>query len=241
MEMVDFLSSSGLESGVILQPVAALTATGNGTAVDNAAATNNGGAGHLHVTAASGTTPTLNGKIQHSVDGSTWVDLITFAQKTTVGAERIETAGLSVAQVETATVGGAATASANVIVTVTGAGIAGSPLATNVAVANLDSAATIGGLIRAALNGVSAITALYTVGGSGANYTLTRIVPAANDATLNIALDGATNSTGVPDAASSANTTAGVAARSIYRYLRFIRTIGGTTPSFTATVAFARH
>jgi hypothetical protein len=53
----------------------------------------------------------------------------------------------AVLQVETATVGGAATASANVIVTVTSAAVTGSPLATNVAVTNGDTAATVAGLI----------------------------------------------------------------------------------------------
>jgi len=113
-------------------------------------------------------------------------------------------------QVETATVTGPATGSANVIVTVTGAGIAGSPLATNVAVTNGDSANTVAGKIRTALNGVAAITALYNVGGAGALITLTRKTSAANDGTLNIGIDGSTNVTGVPNAANSANTTAGV-------------------------------
>ncbi len=116
----------------------------------------------------------------------------------------------AVLQVETATVGGAATASANVIVTVTSASVSGSPLATNVAVTNGDSAATVAGKIRTALAAVAAITAVFTVGGSSATVTLTNLASAANDATLNIAIDGTTNSTGVPNAASSANTTAGV-------------------------------
>lgn len=116
------------------------------------------------------------------------------------------------AQVETATVAGDAVAGGDVIVTVTGAGISGSPLATNVTTSPLDTAATIGGLIRTALSGVGAITALYAVGGAGANITLTRLIGAADDATLNIAIDGTTNGTGVPDAPTSADTTAGVAA-----------------------------
>lgn len=42
----------------------------------------------LDVTAASGTTPTLDVKLQHSPDGAQWTDLGTsFAQKTAVGAE----------------------------------------------------------------------------------------------------------------------------------------------------------
>lgn len=44
----------------------------------------------LDVTAASGTTPTLNVKFQHSVDGTNWDDLTpAFAQKTAAGREVI--------------------------------------------------------------------------------------------------------------------------------------------------------
>ena len=93
MSNAEVQSSSGLGYGVILQPKAALTATGNGSSVDNAASSANGGAGHLHVTAKSGTTPTITGKIQHSVDNSTWVDLITFAALAVIGSERVEVTG----------------------------------------------------------------------------------------------------------------------------------------------------
>jgi hypothetical protein len=78
-----------------LHPLGAENATGNGTGVDNGASTANGGAGFLIVTAndRNGTTVV---KVQHSSDGSTWVDLVTF---TTVNAatvpvgERIQVAG----------------------------------------------------------------------------------------------------------------------------------------------------
>jgi hypothetical protein len=93
MSNAQIQSSSGLGHGIVLQPTAALTATGNGTGVDNAAATTRGGAGHIHVTAVVGTSPTLDGKIQHSSDGSSWTDLITFSQKTGISAERVEVTG----------------------------------------------------------------------------------------------------------------------------------------------------
>ena len=232
-----------VQHGVLLAHKASRTSTGNGTAVDNTASSGNGAVGHLHVFSQSGTTPTLDVKIQHSLDDSTYVDLMTFTQATDVTSERLTTTGTTaVLQVETATVTGGATASANVIVTVTGSGITGSPLATNVAVLNGDSASDVGGKIRTALNAVTAITSVYTVGGSGADITLTRITAAANDATLNIAIDGTTNSTGVPDAATSANTTAGVLGDQVYRYVRESRTIGGSaTPTFNYAVAFARN
>lgn len=42
----------------------------------------------LDVTAASGTTPTLDATVQTSKDGATWRTLGTFAQKTAISAER---------------------------------------------------------------------------------------------------------------------------------------------------------
>ena len=93
MSNAEFQSSSGLGHGVVLHNLTAETATGNNTSVDNGAASTSGGAGHLHVTAKAGTTPTLDVKIQHSTNDSTWVDLITFAQKNNVGSERLTVTG----------------------------------------------------------------------------------------------------------------------------------------------------
>jgi len=125
------------------------------------------------------------------------------------------TAGVApVAQVETATVASGASANANVIVTVTAAGMTGSPKAINVAVLSSDNtAALVAAKIRAALAADAAVAALFTVSGATDKVILTRTVFAgvANDGTLNIAIDGTTNSTGVTDALTSANTTAGVA------------------------------
>jgi len=115
-----------------------------------------------------------------------------------------------VAQVETATAVGTITLDGNATVVVTAALVTGSPLAVNVAVLNTDTASTWAGKVRAALTATAAITAHYTVGGAGATITLTAIVKAANDATLNISLDNGT-CTGITTAATSANTTAGVA------------------------------
>lgn len=81
-----------LGSGHALHALTAETASGNSTNVDHGAATAFGGAGHLHVTAFTGT-PTLTGKIQHSVDNSVWVDLITFTAATGKTSERIVVAG----------------------------------------------------------------------------------------------------------------------------------------------------
>jgi hypothetical protein len=83
-----------IDRGISLCDLAAVTATGNGTAQDNSASTSNGGAATLHVTA-----NTRNGnttfKVQHSADNSTWADLITFSVvgSTTVTSERSTASG----------------------------------------------------------------------------------------------------------------------------------------------------
>jgi hypothetical protein len=63
--------------GVALAIGAALTATTNGTSVDNGAATALGALAHLHITASSGGGWTY--KVQDSPDDAAWGDLITFA------------------------------------------------------------------------------------------------------------------------------------------------------------------
>jgi hypothetical protein len=118
--------------------------------------------------------------------------------------------GGGVSQVETATVVGTVTTGGNAQAIVTGAGIAGSPVTVPVAVLLADTAIVVAGKIRAALALNAAITALYEVGGTGADVTLTRLTQAANDATLNMALSNDT-SAGLTAAPTSANTTAGVA------------------------------
>ena len=73
----EFQSSDGVEHGKILSSGAAISATGNGTSVDNAASSANGGVGFVSVP-----TNTRNGnitvKVQQSADNSTFTDLITF-------------------------------------------------------------------------------------------------------------------------------------------------------------------
>jgi len=123
------------------------------------------------------------------------------------------TAGVApVAQVETATAAGSVTGSGNATVIVTAAGMTGSPKTFNVPVLNGDTAAQWADKVRIALAADSAVTALFTVGGTSTSIVLTRTNPAgvADDATLNISLANGT-STGITTAATSANTTAGVA------------------------------
>lgn len=91
---VETVGDGGVAFGVSLHALAAETSDSNSSSVDNAAGTSNGGIGHIHLTALSGSsTPTLNGKIQHSTDNSSWSDLITFTALTAVGSERKTVSG----------------------------------------------------------------------------------------------------------------------------------------------------
>jgi hypothetical protein len=127
------------------------------------------------------------------------------------------------AQVETATAAGTISGAGNASVVVTSAGMTGSPVTLNVAVAASDTAAVWAGKVRTALAANATIAARFAVSGTSTAIILTRrpttSIPvgsttvdilAGNDTTLNIALDNGT-STGITPAATSANTTEGVA------------------------------
>ena len=83
-------SNVARERVLTIAPLAVRTTTGNGTASDNAAATTRGGVGYLQNLS---TSTSLAVRIQHSVDGSAWVDLLTFATATAPGAQRIAVTG----------------------------------------------------------------------------------------------------------------------------------------------------
>lgn len=85
-----FMSDGQFDCGVALHDLTPETAALNFSSVDEAVATANGGVGHLHVSAVSGTTPNATIKIQHSVDNSAWSDLITFTAVTAVTSQRVE-------------------------------------------------------------------------------------------------------------------------------------------------------
>jgi len=110
------------------------------------------------------------------------------------------------------TAGVAPSGSGNVLITVTGADIAGSPLAVNVPVLGGDTNVTVATKVRAALATLPAITNFYDVTNpTTTTVRLTRnIAPFTNDAALNIASANGT-SAGLTPSATSANTTAGVA------------------------------
>lgn len=77
---------------ILVSPKTLLTTTGSGSVDDNTlygGATTVGGVGQMHVWSLAGTTPSITMKIQHSPDGTTWTDLITFNATTAVGAQRI--------------------------------------------------------------------------------------------------------------------------------------------------------
>lgn len=120
-------------------------------------------------------------------------------------------------QVETTTIVAAAgvTGDGDLIMTITGAGITGSPLDVTVPLtaATHTTAALIASAVRTALSAESAITDLYTVGGTGADIVFTQILQDGNDGTLNIDInadDAGSTVTGITNDATSTNTTAGV-------------------------------
>jgi hypothetical protein len=132
------------------------------------------------------------------------------------------------AQVETATVVGTITTAGNAEVIFTAADVTGSPITLSVAVADSDTASQVATKIRADLTANTAISTYYTIGGSGADITATHkgtvqytiqgtstpVYP-ANDATLNISIDNDTCA-GLTTAATSTDTTAGVASAGVY-------------------------
>lgn len=85
-------ADGGVDMGHSLHAHSAETGDGNGTSIDNAASSANGGVGVLHVTAYSGLTNIVV-KVQHSADDSAWSDLITFTTATGVTAERKTVSG----------------------------------------------------------------------------------------------------------------------------------------------------
>lgn len=76
-----------IDWGVVVAAEGAITTDTNGTAIDNGAATSNGGVVHLHVTAFSGLTSD-SVVVEHSTDNSSWVTLDTFTSVTGVTSER---------------------------------------------------------------------------------------------------------------------------------------------------------
>ena len=148
-----------------------------------------------------------------------------------------------VAQVETATAAGTISAAGNASVTVTAAGMTGTPKTLSVAVANTDTAATWAGKVRTALAADADVSALFTTSGTTTAIILTRKptstftvsggtlgLYAADDATLNVALANDT-CTGTTAAATSNDTTAGVITSGVKIYDEDTDFEGVTIPS----------
>ena len=113
-------------------------------------------------------------------------------------------------QVITATAAGTITGSGDVAVTVTTAGMTGSPKTLNVAVLNGDTAPVVAGKIRIALAADADVAAKWAVSGTGTGIILTKLLTGAEDATANVALATGT-ATGLTAAPTSVHTTLGVA------------------------------
>lgn len=96
LEMMNLVTESeedAIDYGVSLHALSAEVGTVNGTSVDNAAPTTNGGVGTLQVTAIAGAAPSVVIKVQHATDNATWVDLITYTASTAANtAQRTEIA-----------------------------------------------------------------------------------------------------------------------------------------------------
>jgi len=138
-------------------------------------------------------------------------------------------------QVETAVVVVTTVTAGNSNWTLTASGMTGSPITTVVAVSNNDSADTVATKAATAMNLDANITALFSVVANGPNVIVTRLVAAANDATLNLAYADDTSG-GLTDDATSNNTTAGVALATIAQ----VQALGG--PGLTAdTVDVTTH
>lgn len=74
----EFQVTGGADSGVVLHNLTPETASTNSAAVDNGAATTNGGVAQLNVLA-NGRTAASTIKVQHSTDNVTFTDLVTFS------------------------------------------------------------------------------------------------------------------------------------------------------------------
>jgi len=84
-------SNTGIERILSLHALASESASGQGSSVDNGAASSNGGSAYIECTSATGT---LACTIGHSTDGSIWTTLATFTNITAPNkAERIAFSG----------------------------------------------------------------------------------------------------------------------------------------------------
>jgi phage tail sheath protein FI len=119
--------------------------------------------------------------------------------------------GAGIAQEESVTVVGTATGSGDITVTVTADGIVEQDVV--VGIADEDTATAVADKIKTALalNGV--VNGFFTIGGVSPIVKLTAKTKAANDSTMNIAIDG--NSLGITNVTTSTHTTTGLAPNTV--------------------------
>ena len=154
--------------------------------------------GFIAVTVAAGT-PTLGGQVY----------VINAVGTSGLAIGDIITTAFLGPQVETAVcTTGAVTAAGTITVTVTAAGMTGSPKAVALEVEQDDTVDEVAGKVRVALAADVNVGAFFTVSGTGANVILSTVTPAATDATLAIAVVD-TDTTGVVFSASTDTSESG--------------------------------
>ena len=110
-------------------------------------------------------------------------------------------------QITTQTVIGTVATGGSMTVTVTAAGMTGTPLTISFNVDSGDTPSAVSAKAAAALSGNAAVTARFEVDNIGADFALTRLVEAANDGTLNLAIANGTATGVTPDGSSTATQT----------------------------------
>lgn len=156
-------------------------------------------------------------------------------------------------QITTQTVIGTVATGGSMTLTVTAAGLTGSPLAISFNVDSGDIPSAVAAKAAAALEANVAVAAMFEVDNIGADFALTRKVEVANDGTLNLAIANGTATGVTPDATSTATqsgiaTVAGTVAARIGQHAQWgprvweaIDTSPNTWREITTVLNSARH
>lgn len=156
-------------------------------------------------------------------------------------------------QITTQTVIGTVATGGSMTLTVTAAGLTGSPLAISFNVDAGDIPSAVAAKAAAALAGNAEVAAMFDVDNIGADFALTRKVEAANDGTLNLAIANGTATGVTPDATSTATqtglaTVAGTVASRVGQHAQWgprvweaIDTAPSTWREITTVLNSARH
>lgn len=163
-------------------------------------------------------------------------EVVKVLQGGTITTQQLPVAGTGTAQVETATVVGTISTAGNAAVVVKSALFEDQTL--SVAVSLSDAAEAVAEKIRAAMLLNASIVEAFTVGGTGAEIVLTAKAAAANDNTLNISIDN-DDCAGLTTAATSVDTTAGVAPELAPVVTGYTPPVAGSVSSLTPFVLAA--